>query len=794
MRDKYSSVFLMTPLAFSISFVATPLTAMAENFVLEEVVVTSQKRVESLQDVPISVSAVDGEKMQEAGIENLKDLSAYVPNLKVSEGGLVPQVFIRGIGSGQNQGFEQSVGTYADGIYMGRSLQARSAFMDLERVEVLRGPQSILFGKNSIAGAMSLVSAKPSAELEASASISHAPQYDETEFNGVLSGPLTDNLSARLALRDRQEGGYLDNKTQGKDQPNLEDRALRTTLVWDASDALQVTLKLERSEIEQGGRAFQPESMGALAPFAPNEDLSLDDTKWSNSVEELSFDSDNVMLKLDYGLGEHTLTAISGYSQYDFSEDSYDVDTSEMDLVSMDMEETFDQFSQEIRLVSPGGELVDYIVGAFYQTSEQQYREDAALKVQNVVLTSDGARTVRPFEQQSDVWAVFAQATWNINEALRLTAGLRYTEEEKEGARSQQSYRLSDGASVSDPATTVVVDPLGLHGHPLSGMALPLSQVLAGYNLVDHSLSDKRDEEVLTPSLNLQYDISGDVMLYATYSTGYKSGGFDARGINGWDTATATAAAAATAALTGAPLKAPNAGGDTFTFNEEEAETFELGAKMSLLDGAAELNAALFQTQYTDMQVSVYDGGFGFNVTNAGAATVSGLELDGRWRVSEGLTLSGAMSYLDFEWDDYEVADCPTVGSSIPSPVSPGNCDFTGRENEQTPEWQASLSAHYVQPVGETLELRATLDANFKDNHYTSGNQDPRQEQGAVTKFNARVALGRIDSRWQLALVGKNLTDEITRAYGSKVALSGNGITTVSERPRTIAIEASFAY
>ena len=179
------SSHVLSPLALAISIASVPAIAQGEleEFALEEVVVTAQKRAQSLQDVPISVSAVGGEKLAEAGIENLQDLSAYVPNLKIVEGGLVPQMYIRGIGSGANQGFEQSVGTYSDGIYMGRSLQSRGSFLDLERVEVLRGPQSILFGQSSIAGAISLVSAKPTDEFEGMISASHAPKHDDTEIN-----------------------------------------------------------------------------------------------------------------------------------------------------------------------------------------------------------------------------------------------------------------------------------------------------------------------------------------------------------------------------------------------------------------------------------------------------------------------------------------------------------------------------------------------------------------------------------------------------------------------------------
>ncbi len=751
-------------------------------YALEEVVVTAQKRVESLQDVPISVSAMGGDKLAEAGIENLQDLSAYVPNLKVLDGGIVPMMFIRGIGSGANQGFEQSVGTYSDGIYMGRSLQSRSSFMDLERVEVLRGPQSILFGKNSIAGAISLVSARPTDEFEGKASISYAPEFEETELNAYISGPITESLRARLAIRDRQEDGYLENTTRNSDGPAVDEQAARLTFEWDATDNLLATLKLETADIKRAGRISQIIDFGGYADVFSDlkGEEELDFKRGANEDNKISFKSNNAVLKLDYALGEHTLTSTTGYSDFDFQEYHYDGEFSEVRVVDMDMGEEYEQFSQEIRLTSPGGETVDYILGAFYQTSEQQYSEVARLypSALGMAPSAFDSEVVRPFSQESDVWAVFAQGTWNVTDTLRLTAGLRYTEEKKEGTRDQALF------STDQPG---VLQSDLIFNHPLAGEA-PVATFLAGaFGLTDHSLSGKRDEEVLTPSLNVQYDLSGDIMLYATYSTGYKSGGFDARGINHW-----------TLAEQGESLNVLKRGGDNFQFDEEQAETFEVGAKMTLLDGSAELNIAAYQTNYTDMQVSVYDGVFGFSVFNAGEAKVQGLELDGRWRATENLMFVSSLAYLDYEWTDYTEGSCPGVGAKELSPS--GNCDFTGRENMHAPEWTFNVSANYDYALTDSLQLRTTLDANFMDNHYVAGTLDRRHEQPATTTFNARIALAPFDDKWQVALTGKNLTDQRIMTYGSDVTLSKTpatpegGLHAEIKRPRTIAIEASYAF
>jgi iron complex outermembrane recepter protein len=781
-----------TPLALAVmASVGSVSSVSAEEFALEEIVVTAQKRAQSLQDVPISVSAVGGEKLSEAGIENLQDLSAYVPNLKIVEGGLVPQMFIRGIGSSANQGFEQSVGTYSDGIYMGRSLQSRSSFMDLERVEVLRGPQSILFGQSSIAGAISLVSAKPTDEFEGMISASYADKYNEQEVNGYVSGPLTDTLKARLALRDRQEDGYIENVLRDEDTPAIDEQAARLTLVWEPTEELLAELKLESARLDRKGRPTQAVDLGTYPDQVAGlvDNAKLDYKTYSNEDNEMEFDSDTVVLKLEYAVGDHTLTSITGYSEYEYQEDNYDAESTELAVVALDMSEDFEQFSQEFRLTSPGGETIDYIVGAFFQKSEQKYTEDASLQISalNPANVYFDSLLKRPFEVESETVALFGQATWNVSEQLRVTFGLRYTEDEKEGSRSQEAYSLNIAPGVSQ---NDVIIPIG----PLAG--LPVSTVLAGngdafgpvaslgYGMQDHSLSGKSDKSNWTPSLNIQYDFSDDIMLYATYSEGYKAGGFDARGGNGFS-------AGATDSW-GRSYSTLSLGAENFEFDQEEAETIEIGAKMSVLDGAGELNVALFHTDYTDMQVSVYDGIFGFNVLNAGAATVRGLEMDGRWRPTESLLLTAGLAYLDFEWTDYQEGPCPAEGDFATSPS--GNCVFDGKENNHTPEWTVNLSANHSMMITDALELRSTLDANFKDNHYVANNLDDRSEQSAVTIFNARVALASTDDTWQVALTGKNLTDQTTLNYMTNLSLSGGGMTGQVGRPRTIGIEGSYRF
>jgi outer membrane receptor protein involved in Fe transport len=244
-------------LGMAISLISVNAYAQDQGAVLEEIIVTAQKRAQSLQDVPISVSVLTGDKIQEAGIDNLDDLALYVPNFSKGESGAGAIIQIRGIATGANAGFEQSVVTYMDDISLSRSPMARMPLMDLERVEVLRGPQNVLFGKNSIGGAISLVTAKPTDEAEGSISLRYEPDYGDTEGTVVLSGPLSDNIAGRLAVRYADYGGYYYNSFLERDEEQREELAVRGTLRWDAGDDAELIFKFENNTVDGKGEGHE---------------------------------------------------------------------------------------------------------------------------------------------------------------------------------------------------------------------------------------------------------------------------------------------------------------------------------------------------------------------------------------------------------------------------------------------------------------------------------------------------------------------------------------------------------
>ncbi len=742
---------------------ALPLCANAQETqskaTLEEVLVTAQKRVESLSDVPVSVTAMSGDRIQKAGIANLSDLSEYTPNFKLVDGGLIPNVYMRGVGSGSNQGFELSVGMFADGIHLGRPHQTRAVFMDIERVEVLRGPQSILFGKNAIAGALNITSARPGEEFEGMISGLKGNNYERDEISAMVSVPLTDNFGVRVAGRKRHEGGYLYNENQKRDEPAVDEKALRLTFGWHPLDWTSAYLKLEQSEREQRGRTFELTHVSALTGCS-GEDVTLNRVKNTDAKEIAEIDAYNYTLNIDMNFEPGTLTITSGLSGFD-SDDLFDADSSSFDTVPLLGVEEYDQFSQEFRFASNTGGFMEYIVGAFYQTSELQFDESAPLKVRNGALADTGvcllntlenvsADLTRDFNIESDAWSAFAQVTLNWTRTLRTTLGVRRVNERKTGFRDFNVYSTGT-KNDADPATAAVLNALLIN---------------------KHTLQRERDVTVTLPLVNLQWDVTDDMMTYLSFTSGAKSGSYDARNNN--------------------DSMGPNGGGSNFEFDDESADAVELGAKMRLADGAAELNIALYRVEYEDMQVSVFDGVAGFAVTNAGSALTQGIELDGRWLLTESFLLSAAVAYLDFEWLDY--VDGPCYDGAPNENPDTGTCDLTGMENQQTPKWTSSLSGTYTQSLFANLVAEFGVDVSYKGEHFTSGELDPRGIQKAESKVNARISIGAENDDWNVALIGKNLTDKTTIGIGSPTVLDTGGYRGTIEPTKSVYVEARMRF
>ncbi len=752
--------------------VAAPQIAMAETFVLEELVVTAQKREQNLQDVPVSVNVVGGEAISEGGIGNLEELSAMVPNLSINQSPQNLSIYVRGLGSGDNQGFEQSVGLFIDGVYAGRSKQFQAPFLDVASVEILRGPQGTLFGKNTIAGAMTVTTAKPTDELEMSLKTSYESRYDSYSVEGVISGPLTDTLNGRLAVSQTESGGYLENTHTNvdDDEPEQKSAIIRGTLAWDASDDLEIIAKYEWGHSESKGRAYRIDNVGpwgAVYQAAdPNWDPSDVSERSVDTAEEGDTNSDSFTLTANYSLGEYEITSITGYSEFNYDE-MVDGDTSPLDALKLPQSQDFDQWSQEIRLTSPLGGDVDFIAGLYYQTSnfDLNRRTDTRISTYSVVnpgfAAVPDAGAYSEFSQESETYAAFGSVTWHATELLHLTAGLRYTVEEKEATRFMEYKGYESDAALSD-----------VYAGPAYGAAVFGMQALGVY---EHAVEGDRRAENVSPALKVQYDLSDDVMLYASVSKAFKSGGYNAIGNQGIEV--------------GQYGAQPN----PFDFDEEEALAFELGGKTVWMDGAAQVNFALFRTEYTDLQVSSFQGDT-FIVGNAAEAISQGLEVDSTVRLSETLFLNASFAYLDAHYSKYENATCTAAQSLAAGFGNPCSQDLTDKDLANAPEWSGNIGLDQEFALNDNLMLRAHVDVAYTGEQYLASDLDENTKEESHVTANARLALTNAEGSWELALVGKNLTDEEIRTWSNDPLLLSGSYFSYYAPPRTVAVQFNLSY
>ncbi len=830
---------------------ATSTATAADAVTLEEIVVTSQYREQSLKDVPISVSVVSGDFMKKQSIDKMADLQFSVPNFTMAESGIGTNVFIRGIGSGNNQGFEQSVGIYVDGIHHGRAQQSRAPFLDLARVEVLRGPQSILFGKNSVAGALNITTAKPTEAFEGSVNVSYEPTDGEKEATMVLSGPISDKVRVRVAGRYHDLDGYIENLTLNRDEPAQEDYTLRGTIEMDVSDNMTATLKVERSEFNVVGRNIEidgelPAAAGPFAGLLYSQILTIfgqDSSVLNNTLDGKRHSngdfSDNklteVVLTLDWQVGEHILTSTSGYSDFSFS-DNCDCDFTGANIFTLPLAEDYSQFSQEVRLTSPGGETVDYILGAYFQTSNHNYEDAIEINSTSVLVPLlNGNPAFTPFaplfgaigvtgagdlfadtrgprvaKVDAEVYSGFAQVSWHLSDQLTLQLGGRLTHEKKEGMRNLSITNLDgtplSGAKVLAPEfyaiafdiatdtlnsdigqaiTPAVVATLGpIFGVPFAeataaGLGAGFTPTFNFFSgpLGTHPTSGSRTETKFSPDVKLTYDVSDEAMVYASWVKGSKSGGFDFRANNRGREATMD---------------------DAFEFEDEDATNYEVGGKLVVADGAAEINFAAFFTKFDNLQVSVFDGALGFNVGNAASAEVKGLEVDGRWQATENLTLHGSMAYTDFEFTDFVNGQC-FFGQTPHGPsAANGDCDYTGLTTQLVSDFQGTFGFNHYLEVSSSLTLNTSANMFYTSSYHASPQLDPKLIQPAYATVNARISLAS-DAGWELAVLGQNLTDHTVKLFSADAPLSGSTFGAVANynfvnRGRTVAIQATFDF
>lgn len=683
--------------SFSVSYLS-----FAEEAVLEEIIVTAQKRSESVQDVPISMEVVSGDKLKRYDIRDFESLQNYIPNLLVQPSPGSHAIYIRGFGSqAANFATEQSVSMYVDGIYSGKARQFMAPFFDVERIEVLRGPQGALLGKNTAAGAISIVTASPTDEFEASLTGSYNFDREGSDIEGYVSGPFSEKLSGRLAFKMTNQDGYIDNRSSAPgavDSPDLDNTLVRGSLNFAPTDGVNVLAKVEYADFETMGNA-----QVRVDPFV---NAKLDDWKTAGPAlgtpEGDTQEGLNVSIAGEFSLNEHTLEVIAGYSEFD-NERITGGGAGDPENWQSGFEEDFDQLSLEMRLLSPVGGSFEYVAGLYYDQADwHHFNSSKYLEFLGLPFFTGAVH--QDFDQNSTTWSAFYAGTWYLTDRWRLKASARYTRNEKDG----------DLAFIVDA------------GFPLGP---------------PFALSDDISETDFDPSVAVQFDVTPDTMLYVSFSQGSKSGGF-------------VAARTATAGH--------------FTFDEERARNYEIGVKSTLFDDRLILNATYYYLEFTDLQVSTYDPTIpGFVSGNAAEATSSGIETQAIWQISSAFRLSASVAYLDAEYDDFPGAQCPTVVQGTPAcDAATNTTNLGGQTITGASDWTGNIELSVEQPIGNRLVLGASVLGYYRSDFTTSTDWDPVYGvQDSYDKWDARVSVRSESGSWEIALIGKNLTDELTQNF-----------------------------
>ena len=801
----------LLPLA---SMLAFPAMAQDSASYLEEIIVTAQKREQSVQDIPVAVSAYSGEQLSEFGITDAFDLQNVTPGLILSQNqtATTSNFNIRGIGTGGNNfGLESSVGLYVDGVYRARQSSVINQLVDVEQVQVLRGPQGTLFGRNTPSGAVLIDSVAPSHDAGGYLNLT-AGNYGLLSVDGAFGGSLIDDeLAYRMTIFNADRDGYVEAVGIGEDELNDRNRTgARLQFLYTPSDTFSARVIADYSEIDEiccaaitkfnnffsfsgaPGTDFLLSAVGGNVITADQ----LEDLRVSlNQLPESSNEDSGISLEMKWDVGGGELTSISAYRMFD-TIDNIDGDFSNVPLFSRINDAKQDSFSQEIRFTMDGDKF-DYVVGGYYFTQELESRTDtfsdslfstffladpsAAALVSsygalNAALGGSLPPVANPLPagtsarnfmfQDHDAFALFGQLDYDLSEDLQLTLGLRYTEESKDlRGRFEQDNTgpLLDlqGLALGDPTSLVAL------AFPGWGYAGPITEIGARADI-----NETLDDDQVTGTVKLTWAPDDTSIFFVSYGTGYKSGGTNTDRIN--------------------PAFAT-------IFDAETSNSIELGMKKDFPDQNLRVNVTLHATDTEDLQTNSFAGN-GFNLINAGEVEAKGGELEFWWYPSDTLSISGAFVYNDAEYKDFDSANCrisnffqtgqidpgaPIVGG-VPSLA--GGCSRTGEGIQTNPEEVFILSFTKEFNMGDN-QAYFHADYNHRADQLHDGDNDPLKEQDSYGLLNlkAGVFLGDDDST-EVSIWGRNVTDEFYYLQAFSVPLQTGKVNVYPGEPRTYGI------
>jgi iron complex outermembrane receptor protein len=754
-------------------------SASAEgNVGLEAVVVTARRRSEDAQTVPIAVSAFGGAQLEATRTYNVRDLQQLSPSLSVSvTNPRNTSINIRGLGNNVsvfNDGLQSAVGVYLDQVYLGRPGQAVFDLADIDSIQVLRGPQGTLFGKNTSAGAVVVSTKAPTFTPELAGDLT-VGNHDYVQAHLIASGPIVaDKLAIRLALANTQRDGYVTNVYDGSKTQDYHDFGGRLQLLATPNEKLNVRLSADYGQqisntsasvltglltnYADDGTAYPNGYLARAArigftPTPINPGARLVSTNTKNSYFETHGGASAIA---DYSLPGATISAVTAWRAWHWRPHNDADGTTQSAAIDFHQDNDQQQFSQELRIRSEGDRRVDYVAGLYYfwqKIKAEAVSDYGPYAADWFLAPAAGSASARAaalnnysiLSHSSPVTksaAAFVQATWHVTDRLDVTSGLRYTDESMTGWFTQ----TASGASLTG----------------LSAADQAVAQALRARFGIANSFSAKTSGDSLTGSINLAYSFENGPLVYASYARGYKAGGLNLSNIN----------------TAGANAVDP-------VIDPETIDSYETGLKSSWLDRRLTANLALFWTQddnYQTTQVNLLNNTSA--LTNAGSVRSRGVELDLRAAPVEGLTLYGSTTYNDASYTAYAQAACPIEIHLTPY------CDLTGRRLPGASLWAGSGGGEYRRAAGtlkaKAVEAYAGFDANYRSAYYTTAADSEYSKIPGYTLVNLRVGIAAEDGSWDLQLWGRNVFDKLY--YLSLGAANTGAVTGTLGDPRTFGL------
>ncbi|MGA0605264.1 TonB-dependent receptor [Phenylobacterium sp. VNQ135] len=737
---------------------------------VEAVIVTANKRAENLQKVPLSVVAATGDALRERGITNLQDLRQIDPslNFRMSISPQSSAFAVRGVGtSTYSAGLEQSVSTLIDGVIL-NDASAAAILADIDRVEVLRGPQGMLFGKNASAGVISITTKDPKIGVFEGETHLSFGENNERVLQGIVNVPINDDLAARLVVTHNHLDPWFHYPVFNKDVGGIDINGVRAKLRWQPSDKFNAVLSFDANYSGEyccnNVTRYVPAANSPTGVANAQYGIVASPNNFSAAADNLPEGNGRVAggaLNLEYKLpGGYTLTAITGYRQTN-RRAFYDADYATFSNVDRNGGATKNaNFSQELRITSPVYERFDYVAGLYYfnsrvrslSTQEGSFHTPpfgSATTPPNLRVLYSGSNDATV---TSDHAAVFGQGRLRVTDTLTLTAGARYTRDDL--SLQYLVYPTNPTGALYRPTTPFYV---GYDGpYPSNVPCITKAQALAANAPATENCfpayREKTDADNLSWRVSVQNQFTPDIMVYGTVARGYKGPGFSALGLS-------------------APLL--RAGNNPQQVRPEIPTTYEVGVKASLFDRRLVINADVFQTDYKDFQQQVFSAtpaGFVTLAKNAGDVSVKGLEVNATVRPVPELTISAGTTVLDAHYGDFAGVPCyvyltnPATGTTARQagcdPAS-NSINASGNRLAGAPEVQVNLSSAYDRPnMFGAYSGHIRLNYVWQSDVFYNPNGDPLQRQEPFGLLGGEVGIGADDDRWRLTLYATNILNK----------------------------------